>query len=628
MTASNPPAETAVEPGPPAPIGRTLGIARPAARRLVLASLLGAGAVGAAIGLMATAAWLLSRAAQHPSESALAVAIVLVQFFGLSRGFLRYGERLVGHDAAFRVLAVQRVRIYKNLERLAPAGLPAFRSGDLLSRLVADVDSLQELILRVIPPFAIAVLVGTATVGLVWALLPAAGLVLAATLLASATIVPWLTGTLARRSESNQAALRGELTASVVDLIEGASELAVYGATEAQLARISTDDRELTAVATSSAATAGIGLGLTTLLSGLAAWGILVVGVPAVHSGRLGGVWLAVVALIPLAAFELVSGLPAATQTLQRARRTAARLFAIIDVPDPVPEAVHTVETPAPPVDLEVRALWAGYPGAPHPVLRGIDLSLPTGRRVAIVGPSGAGKSTLAAVLLGFLPIEAGSVRLNGTSTAQLSGDDLRTLVGLVGQDAHLFDTSVAENLRIGRRAATDADLREVIGRVGLGTWLESLPSGLATQVGRFGARVSGGQRQRLAVARALLADFPVLVLDEPAEHLDLDAADALTADLLAVTEGRSTVLITHRLAGLENVDEILVVIGGRVVERGSHVELLEYGASYAALWWNEANAERGAKELLNMRLTDESPRAGSPEMCAGDHISVRSVAQ
>ncbi len=199
------------------------------------------------------------------------MAIVAVQLFALSRGFFRYGERLVGHDAAFRVLAAQRVRVYRHLERLAPAGLPAFRGGDLLARLVADVDSLQDLILRVIPPFAIAIFVGTSTVGLVWVLLPGAAVVLASTLLASATAVPWLTGTLTRRNESNQAALRGELTASVVDLIEGASELAVYGATDTQLARISSTDRELTAVATSAAATAGIGLGLTTLLAGLAA---------------------------------------------------------------------------------------------------------------------------------------------------------------------------------------------------------------------------------------------------------------------------------------------------------------------------------------------------------------------
>lgn len=576
---------------------------------------------------MATSAWLLSRAAQHPSESALAVAIVLVQLFALSRGFLRYGERLIGHDAAFRVLAAQRIRIFRHLERLAPAGLPEFRSGDLLARVVADVDSLQDLILRVIPPFAIALVVGTATVVLVWALLPLAGLVLAATLAVSATVIPWLTGVLARRNESHQAALRGELTASVVDLIEGASELAVYGATGAQLGRISSGDRELTAVARSAAATTGIGLGLTTLLSGLATWGVLLVGVPAVHSGRLGGVWLATLALIPLAAFELVSGLPVATQTLQKARQTAARLFAIAQAPDPVAVAVagSTLQPPSPPVDLEVRGLRAGYPGAPHPVLHGIDLTLPPGKRIAIVGPSGAGKSTLASVLLGFLPIEGGTVSVGGVPVTRLSGEDLRTLVGMVGQDAHLFDTSLAENLRIGRRTASDAELIEVLERVGLGPWLDGLPDGLGTGVGRFGARVSGGQRQRVAIARALLAEFPILVLDEPAEHLDLDAADALTADLLAVTEGRSTIMITHRLAGLEAVDEILFLTGGRVAERGSHRELLESGAGYAALWWNEANAERGARTLSTMRSSDRKSPTGPPRAPAGEHFSERS---
>ena len=192
-----------------APVGRTLGIVRPAAGRLLLASLLGAGAVGAAIGLMGTSAWLISRAAQHPSESVLAVAIVGVQFFGLSRGFFRYGERLVGHDAAFRALADLRVRVYRSLERLAPSGLPAFRSGDLLARVVADVDSLQDLMLRVLPPFVIAVTVGTATVALVWWILPAAGLVLLASLLLAAILCPYLTGTLARRREARSAAAPG-----------------------------------------------------------------------------------------------------------------------------------------------------------------------------------------------------------------------------------------------------------------------------------------------------------------------------------------------------------------------------------------------------------------------------------
>ena len=585
-------------PAPPAAsVGRTLAVARPAAGRLALASLLGSAAIGATIGLMATSAWLISRAAQHPSESALAVAIVAVQFFGLSRGFARYGERLVGHDAAFRVLASQRVRFYRRLERLAPAGLPAFRSGDLLSRVVADVDSLQDLILRVVPPFGVAALVGAATVAVVWVLLPAAALVLLVALAVSATAVPWLTGRLARRDEADQADVRGELAARVVDLVEGAPELAVYGATGAQLEAIASSDAALRDVSTAAASTAGVGLGLTTLLTGLAMWGALMVGIPAVHTGRLAGVWLASLALIPLAAFELVSGLPVATQTLQRARRTAARLFAVDDAPVPVPGPVDPAERPLPPVDLEVRGLVARYPGAPTAALRGIDLSLPATTRVAVVGPSGAGKSTLASVLVDFLPVESGSVTLGGTPIDRLDPDDVHALVGLVGQDAHLFDTTLAENLRVGRRSATDADLVDALRRVGLGPWLAELPRGLDSEVGRFGAHLSGGQRQRVAVARALLARFPVLVLDEPAEHLDLPAARALTEDLLRVTRGRSTILITHRLAGLESVDEVLVVEDGVVAERGTHADLLARGGRYADRWHRERAIEGGTTD-------------------------------
>ena len=518
-----------------APLRRTLGIALPARRRLLLAAVLGAGAIAADIGLIGTAAWLLTRAAQHPNESHLAVAIVGVQFFGLSRGFLRYEERLVGHDAAFRLLADRRVKVYKRLERLAPAGLPAFRRGDLLARVVQDVDSLQDLAIRVIPPFAIALLVGTLTVALMWWMLPAAGVILAVALVLAGTVVPWLTGKLARRKESRFAHVRGDLTAAMVDLTEGAAELVAFGATASQLRTVRDHDRELTAIAASSAGTAGIGLALTTLLAGLACWGCLLVGIPAVMSGRLDATELAVITLIPLAAFELVVGLPVATQALQRVRQAAARVFEVTDAAVPVPEPHVPAALPDRPYDLQARAVWARYPGASGPALHGIDLSLGPRRRVAIVGPSGSGKSTLAAVLAGFLPYEAGTVSLNGVPLDRLAGDDLRTVVGLIGQDDYLFDTDLAENLRIGRRDASDAELRDVLDRVGLAGWVDGLPDGLATEVGRHGARLSGGQRKRVAVARALLADFPILVLDEPAEHLDVHAADSLTADLLAV---------------------------------------------------------------------------------------------
>jgi thiol reductant ABC exporter CydC subunit len=574
--------------GPQAPLLQTLALARPAAGRLALATLLGAGAVAAAIGLIATSAWLISRSAQRPQESAVAIAIVGVQFFALSRGLCRYAERVVGHDAAFRVLSDLRVSVYERLERLAPLGLPAFGSGELLARLIGDIDSLQDLLLRVVPPFAIALLVGAATVGLVWWMLPAAGLILLVALLIAATLVPWLTGTLAARTEARQAAARGELTSSVVDLIEGAPELAVNGATAEQLERAMAADAEVTQLAGTAAHTAGIGQGLSSLCVGLAMWGALVAGVSAVHAGRLEGVVLAGIVLIPLVAFELVTPLPGATQTLQRVRRAAARVFEVMDTPPPIMEPAHPLALANGPRALRVRDLRYSYPGERCWALDGVDLDLSPGRRVAVVGPSGAGKSTLAGVLLRFLPYTGGSVTLDGAELAELDGDEIRRAVGLVSQDAHVFDNTLEENLRLARRGATEEELDDALAAARLLDWTRELPAGLRTEVGERGARMSGGQRQRLAIARALLADFPVLVLDEPGEHLDTQTADAIVADLLAVTEGRTTLLITHRLTGLEDVDEVLVLDHGRVLERGTHGELLTLGGRYAALWRRE----------------------------------------
>jgi thiol reductant ABC exporter CydC subunit len=575
---------------PQASILDTLAIARPAAGRLALATLLGAGAIAAAIGLIATSAWLISRSAQRPQESAVAIAVVGVQFFAISRGLCRYGERVVGHDAAFRLLSDLRVTVYKRLERLAPLGLSAFQSGDLLARLIRDVDSLQDLLLRVIPPFGIALIVGSATVGLVFLMLPAAGLILFVALALAGTVVPWLTGTLAARSEVGQAAARGELTASVVDLLEGASELAVNGATTEQLGRALAADSELTRVAGAGARTAGIGQGLTSLCSGLAMWGGLLVGVSAVHSGKLDGVLLAGIALIPLVAFELVAPLPTAAQTLQRVRRSAARLFEVLQTPAPVVEPIHPVALSRQRFKLRVRGLRYRYPGQVGWALAGVDLDLGPGRRVAVIGPSGAGKSTLAGTLLRFLSYEHGSVTLDGVEIDELSGEDCRRDIGLVSQDAHVFDSTLGENLRLAKRDATEKELRGALAAVRLLEWTERLPAGLDTEVGERGARMSGGQRQRLAIARAILADFPLLILDEPGEHLDTPTADAILADLLAITRDRATLLITHRLAGLKDLDEVVVLDRGRVIERGTHAELLDLGGRYAALWEREIN--------------------------------------
>ncbi|MGI5205623.1 thiol reductant ABC exporter subunit CydC [Spirillospora sp. CA-108201] len=569
-------------------IFRLLRFARPARGRLALAVLFGVLALGSGVGLMATSAWLISRAAQHPPVLMLMVAIVAVRAFGLGRGVFRYVERLVGHDATFRILAGLRARVYGRLERLAPAGLPAFRGGDLLNRLVADVDAVQDLFLRVLLPCTAAAVVGGASVGLAWLLLPSAGVVLLLALLLAGVVAPWMSGVLSRRAERRTTDLRGELTSHVVDTLQGAPELIAYGAAPEQLAEAARLDRDFTRATARSATTAGIGAAVSALAGGLAVWGSLAVGVPAVRSGALDGVLLAVVVLLPLAAFEVVAGLPSAAQYLERVRRSAARIFAVLDGPPPVQEPDAPAALPGAPYTLSVENLRARWtPSAPY-ALDGVSLDLAPGRRCAIVGPSGSGKTTLTAVLLRFLEPAGGRTSLNGVDLRALSGDDVRQVIGLCAQDAHLFDSTIGENVRLARPSAADEEIRDALRRARLLDWVESLPDGLGTRVGEHGAQVSGGQRQRIALARALLADFPILLLDEPAEHLDIATADELTADLLTATEGRTTLLVTHRLAGLDAVDEIIVMDEGRVADRGAHADLVSRPGPYRALWRRE----------------------------------------
>ncbi|MET9775226.1 thiol reductant ABC exporter subunit CydD [Streptomyces sp. NPDC006367] len=542
--------------------------------RLALALLLGSLALGSAVGLMATSGWLISRASQQPPVLYLMVAVTATRAFGIGRAVFRYAERLVSHDAVLRMLADTRVAVYRRLERLAPAGLHHRRRGDLLSRLVSDVDALQDYWLRWLLPAGTAVAVFAASVGFTAWLLPEAGAVLAAGLLAAGAGVPLVTGAVARRAERRLAPARGALATRVTDLLTGTAELTVAGALPARTAAARRADAVLTAIASRAATATALGDGLVALISGLTVTGAALTGVQAVADGRLAGVAVAVVVLTPLAAFEAVLGLPTAVQYRQRVRRSAERVYEVLDAPEPVREPAQPRPAPASPFPVVLEGLTARHPGQDRDALAGFGLTLTEGRRIAVVGPSGAGKTTLAQVLLRFLDPDGGSYTVAGVDARTLAGDDVRRLVGLCAQDAHLFDSSVRENLLLARKDATESELRDALARARLLEWCESLPDGLDTLVGEHGARLSGGQRQRLALARALLADFPVLVLDEPAEHLDLPTADALTADLLAATEGRTTLLITHRLAGLEAVDEIVVLDGGRAVQRGPYAEL------------------------------------------------------
>lgn len=568
------------------PMLRLLALARPERGRLLAAVLAGAAASGCGVALLAVSGFLLARASQHPNIVAISVAVVAVRGLSVGRAVFRYLERLGTHDVAFRVLAEVRVAIYRRLERLAPAGLAAFRSGDLLARLICDVDATQDLFIRGLAPPLTAALVGAgAATATLLILAPAAGL-LAAGLLVAGVVVPWLAARSARRAAQRTGPARGELGATITDALAGAAELHAFGAERAAVRRAAAADAELTRLARRTAVASGLGSGLTAAVAGLTLWAVLLLGVAVTGDGRLGRVPLAVITLTALAAFEAVNALPAAAIQLGQSRTAACRIAAVLDTPDPVPEPARPARLPAGlatagPVTIKLRGAQVAYrPGGPL-ALGGFDLDLPPGRRVALLGPTGSGKSTVAAVLLRFVGLTGGTASLNGHDLAGFRGDDVRSVIRGLAQDAHIFDTTIRANLLIGAPDASDAQLADAAAQARLADWISSLPQGWETPVGAHGARLSGGQRQRLALARALLADPPVLVLDEPTAHLDPGSRRNLAADLLAISRGRSTLLITHDLLGLDRVDEIIVLSDGLVAERGSHAELSRSGGPY-----------------------------------------------
>ncbi|WP_405005282.1 thiol reductant ABC exporter subunit CydC [Kitasatospora purpeofusca] len=536
-------------------------------RRLLPAVLAAAGSELSGAALMATAAWLITRAAEQPPIAAVAVAIVAVRALALGRGTLRYADRLLGHDGVLRAVADFRARVYESLVPLAPAGTPAFRGGDLLTRLVDDVDAAQDLLLRVLIPVTAAVLVAAAAAGTALALLPPAGLLLALLLALAGLVVPVLVLTLSRRDGRAEKTARAELAALTVDLTRGAADLAAYGARGRAHARTSAATARIAALEERRALTTSLASAVVLLLQAAATVGVTWLGLRAHADGRLSAVWLTVLAVLALVSFDALAGLPTAARRLADVWASARRLADLMDTPAPVTDPADPAPLPLDgPLGVEITGLRVRHRPDGPAVLDGVSLRLPPGHRVALVGASGSGKSTLIAALMRFLPYEGGSIRVGGRELRDCAGADVRRAITGMTQDAHVFHTTIRANLRLARPDATDEELRDAARRARLLDWIDSLPEGWETMLGGDGATVSGGQRRRLLLARALLADPPVLVLDEPTEGLDPDTAAAVLADVLDATRGRTTLLVTHDHAALDAVDEVLTLADGRLV--------------------------------------------------------------
>ncbi|WP_155374307.1 amino acid ABC transporter ATP-binding/permease protein [Catellatospora vulcania] len=569
-----------------AAVRRVLAFAYPLRWRFVGAGLLAAGTEAAGLGLMAAATWLLATAAGQPPLIALSIAIVLVRALAIGRGVLRYVERLASHDAVLRMVTEVRARIFAALVDRPPA-----RRADALSRMVSDVDAVQDLVIRVMLPMAAAGLVAVAAVGTAMFADPAVALVLLAGLLVTGVALPLLAARLARHGAARLAPLRAAYAVDTVDLVHGAADLAAFGARPEYEARGTAHAAELARVERALALRSFAVDAAATTLGAVTAMAVMITAL----SRGLPGVWLAVLAVATLATGELALSLLAAARKGAEIQGSLRRVAELLD--EPAAAADGGLPVPDGSVHLRLRGAGVRYRADAAPALHDIDLDLPPGRRIAVVGPSGAGKSTLLALLTGAITPDSGTATAEPAHAARSTdptaengdtdGSALAPSAPGVGMpiaafdrhqwpaavtgllaDAHLFHASVRDNLLLGRPDATEDELVAACRTAGLGDWVDA--HGLDVRVGEDGAELSGGQRQRLALARAVLADPQVLLLDEPTEGLDPAQADAVLAAVLAHRRGRSVVLVTHRLSGLDAFDEVVVLDGGRVKERGT----------------------------------------------------------
>ncbi|MBY6679101.1 thiol reductant ABC exporter subunit CydC [Rhodococcus sp. BP-332] len=523
--------------------------------RVARAVAAGVATLGSALALSALSAWLITRAWQMPPVLHLSVAVVAVRALGITRGVCRYLERLATHDVALRGTVRARSTLYRELSQGDSATAVTTRRGDLLVRTGADVDAVGDVVVRALVPVAVAAVVSALAVGLVAVWSPAAAIVLAVALLVSGVVAPWSSARAERAAAEDLVAARADFAAHAVTAIDHAAELRVSGRLADVRRRADEADRAVGAAQDRAAGWSALSAAATPLSMGVAVLGALAVGISAygTASGFAGGTdptGLAVVVLVPLAAFEATGAIPAAAVAWVRGAAAARRIMALVDEARSGPAVTPKDDPPpSPSVRLEVCDVVAGRRGSRTAP---VSLVVEPGARLAISGPSGVGKSTLAMTIAGLVAPAAGTVLVDGRSVDELTEDAMRRTVSYVAEDAHVFRTTVLENLRVVRGDVTETEATAALDRVGLGDWVRALPDGVHTDLDGGAEVLSGGQRRRLLLARATLSRAAVIIVDEPTEHVDDVSSAALLAAMLDPDGGlfdrATTVLVvTHR---------------------------------------------------------------------------------